>query len=90
MAGKFVDVIFKGNAPGGFDGYGRIEAVGEAILAYYQKTGMYDIEVVGTVKAATVDSSNTVKEIKSYLDSKSISYTSAHDTKAKLLALINA
>ena len=39
-------VKFKGNAPSGFDGYGAIEDVGEKMLENFQKTGMYDIEVI--------------------------------------------
>ena len=39
-------VKFKGNAPSGFDGYGRVEDIGEKMLENFQKTGMYDIEVI--------------------------------------------
>ena len=39
-------VIFKGNAPCGFDGYGKIEEVNDKALENFQKTGTYDIEIV--------------------------------------------
>ena len=38
----------------------------------------------------TLDSSWTVDDIKSYLTSNKIEFTGTHNTKAKLLALINA
>lgn len=90
MSGKFVNVIFKKTAPSGLHGFGKVESVGKAILAYYQKTGIYDIEIVDDKVKTAVGASNTVKEIKSYLNLNKIDYTSAHDTKAKLLALIDA
>ena len=93
---KFKQVKFKGHAPCGFDGYGKVEDIAEKRLALYQKDSQYDIEVLGEVTwdntAKTVadkpDVTWTAKAIKQYLDDNSISYTGTHDTKAKLIALI--
>ena len=95
---KFIQVKFKGAAPGGFDGYGALEVVGEKQLENFQKSGQYDIEIIGDkvveeVVEETIADNNpnkdwTVKEIKAYLDDNNIEYTGTHDTKAKLLALI--
>ena len=42
-----IKVIFKKAAPSGFEGYGAETTVGEKQLENFQKTGMYDIEVLG-------------------------------------------
>tara|TARA_Y100001963_G_C6648520_1_gene384541 strand:- start:196 stop:492 length:297 start_codon:yes stop_codon:yes gene_type:complete len=96
---KLKQVKFKGNAPCGYDGYGRIEDIAEKRLENFQKSGQYDIEVVGEIEwkgnhnefpptnnKPTTD--NTVKEIKEWLTNNNIEFTGSHDTKAKLLALI--
>ena len=57
-------VIFKKGAPSGFQGYGKIEEVGEKALENFQKTGMYDIEIVQESKPKKAKKKSTKKEDK--------------------------
>ena len=50
----------------------------------------YDIIATKGSVSNNPDTSWTVSNIKKWLDDNGITYTGSHDTKAKLLALINA
>ena len=49
-----VKVKFHGNAPSGFEGYGKeVYEIGEKGLEKYQKAGIYNIEIIEEAKKST-------------------------------------
>ena len=99
---KFKQVIFKGLAPCGYNGYGKVEDVAEKRWQHFIDTGYYDIKVVGEIewkgnhnefppsenKSNKPTNENTVDEIKTWLTANKIEFTGTHNTKAKLLTLV--
>ena len=62
MANEIVEVKFLGNAPSGYDGYGKTGTMGKKRYENFKATGLYEMELVKKLVAHVEDKKPKAKK----------------------------